>query len=75
MPDSDRYRRGLVGRSAPSSDDHWTDGLDGVSLPVDGQGHDLAQARRRRVRLTQARQERKRRRADEALWRQPLCTR
>lgn len=73
MPDSDRYRRGLVGRSAPSPDDHWTDGFDGVSLPVDGQ--DPTQARRRRVRLTQARQERKRRRADEALWRQSLCTR
>jgi len=75
MPDSDRYRRGLVGRSAPSPDDHWTDGFDGVSLPVDGQGQDPAQARRRRVRLTAARQERKRRRADEALWRQSLCTR
>jgi len=75
MPDSDRYRRGLVGRSAPSPDDHWTDGLDGVPLPVDGQGHDLAQARRRRVRLTAARQERRRQRADEALWRQSLCTR
>jgi len=73
MPDSDRYRRGLVGRSAPSLDDHWTDGLDGVLLPVDGQGP--TQARRRRIRLTQARRERKRRRADEALWRQSLCTR
>jgi len=75
MPD-DRYRRGLVGRSAPSPDDHWTDGLDGV--PIDGRDNvTAAQERRRRARARTraARDERAHRRADEVLWRESLCKR
>ncbi len=69
MARSDGYKRGLVGRSAPSPDDHPCDGLDG--LIVDGVDPHADRRRKRLVALT--RDERKRQRHDESLWRRCLC--